>query len=239
MNNRLDIEPARMGEKWVCYFDLLGFSALLKESLTTAFYQWELCLSDLRHWSDRWPDLEYAYFSDTFLIYARDDSAKSFIHIETASRWFFQIVLQRHIPLRGAMACDEFYADKSKAIFLGKALVETAKSEQKYNWIGFVLCDSAIRRMSEIGPPADQRLNYRKWAPPTKNENAYDKSEEVVALLFGASYPTNGQNTLIRELEKMAERETDSKVREKYENSLKFLNHFGVPQVVPPTEENS
>jgi hypothetical protein len=239
MNNSLDIEPARIGRKWICYFDLLGFSVLLKESLPNAFYQWDVCLRDLQRILENKSEIEYAYFSDTFLIYASDASGKSFRRIESASRWFFQIALQRNIPFRGAMACDEFYADKSNGIFLGKALVEAARSEQKYNWIGFVLCNSAIQRMSELGLPADQRLNYRKWSPPTKNENAYDKSEEVIALLYGASYSTNGQNTLIRELERMAERETDPKVREKYENSLKFLNHFGVPQVVPPMEENS
>lgn len=238
MNERLDIDLTRIRNKWVCYFDLLGFSALLKQSIVNAFYQWELCLWDLKNWSDKYPDLEYAYFSDTFLIYAADDSAKSFEHIESASRWFFQIALQRNIPLRGAMACDEFYADKPKAIFLGKALVEAAKTEQKYNWIGFVLCNSSIQRMNEIGLPTDQRLNYRKWSLPARSDKVEGKPEELVALLFGSSYSTNGQNTLIQELEKMAERETDIKVREKYENSLKFLNQFGVLQFVQPTKEN-
>jgi hypothetical protein len=239
MNERLDIDPTKIRSRWVCYFDLLGFSALLKQSIVNAFYQWELCLSDLKNWSARFPELEYAYFSDTFLIYAQDDSAKSFVHIEAASRWFFQIALQRNIPLRGSMACDEFYAEKQKAIFLGKALVEAAKTEQKYNWIGFVLCNSAIQRMNQIGLPADQRLNYRKWLLPARSDRIEGKPEEVVALLFGASYPTNGQNTLVHELEKMAELETDSKVREKYENSLKFLNHFGVLQIIPQTEKGS
>jgi hypothetical protein len=239
MNNRLDIEPARIVRKWICYFDLLGFSALLKESLTNAFYQWEVCLSDLKNMLKNNPEIEYAYFSDTFLIYASDDSAKSFIRLESASRWFFQIALQRNIPFRGAMACDEFYADKSNGIFLGKALVEAARSEQKYNWIGFVLCNSAIQRMNEIGLPADQRLNYRKWSPPTKNENTYDESEEVIALLYGASNSINGENILIRELEIMLERETDSKVKEKYKNSLQFLNHFGVLRVIPSPKEKS
>jgi hypothetical protein len=239
MNERLDIDFTRIGRKWVCLFDLLGFSELLKQSIVNAFYHWELCLWDLKNWSDRYPDLEYAYFSDTFLIYAADDSAKSFRHIESASRWFFQIALRRNIPLRGAMACEEFYADKPKAIFLGKALVEAAKAEQKYNWIGFVLCNSVVERMNEIGIPADQRLNYRKWSVPARSDKANGKSEEVFALLFGASYPTNGQNTLIQELEKMVEHETEVTVREKYENSLKFLNHFGVSKIIPPPPINS
>lgn len=66
MNERLDIDFTRIGRKWVCYFDLLGFSELLKQSIVNAFFHWELCLWDLKNWSDRFPDLEYAYFSDTF-----------------------------------------------------------------------------------------------------------------------------------------------------------------------------
>jgi len=44
MNERLDIDFTRIGRKWVCYFDLLGFSELLKQSIVNAFFHWELCL---------------------------------------------------------------------------------------------------------------------------------------------------------------------------------------------------
>jgi len=57
MNDRLNIDSARMGNKWVACFDLLGFSNLTNRSLLHAVDQVQLCLSDLKWVSRRHPNL--------------------------------------------------------------------------------------------------------------------------------------------------------------------------------------
>jgi hypothetical protein len=239
MNDRLNIDLARMGKKWVACFDLLGFSKLTNSSLVSAFYQVEQCLSELQFWSGRKRKLGCTWFSDTFLIYTANDSAGSFVTIESVSRYFFQLVLLRNIPLRGAMACDEFYADETNRIFVGKALVDSVQFGERCNWVGFVLCPSAVCQMEKINLPVTCGTcseRYKLWDVPTKQkvlrsvepfeETIIESSEKARALLCGA-IQGNGED-FMRALKAMSERTDSPKDKVKYANSIQFLNHFGV-----------
>ena len=223
-----------MGKKWLSYFDLLGFGNFVRDhSISEVFYRYEQSLTELRYQESlrkgRRVKLGFVHFSDTFLIYAPDDTASSFVAIDSASRWFFNLLLARQIPVSGAIACDDFYADVSNSIFLGKALVEASKLGERFNWLGFIVCPSAAHRLAEVGLPTEERLNYRQWdAPIKKAHQQIHATESIAAYLIGASSPTHGQNTYIPLLEKMAKRIEDPRVQEKYFNTIRFLKHFGV-----------
>jgi hypothetical protein len=206
--------------------------------IVQVFYTWELCLAEFNYGMKYSRTLEFIHFSDTFLIYAPDASKSSLVEMERASRLFFEFVLLRQIPLRGAMACDEFYADKSNGVFLGKALVEAHGFGEGFDWIGYVLCPSAIENMSLVGLPASQGgyANYYKaWDAPMKNG-----SKSTKALLCGTNLG-NGQDVFVRALEDMKTRTQEemarkncppdetAKVTVKYDNSIRFLNHFNLP----------
>jgi hypothetical protein len=233
MDNRLNIEWNRIGKKWVACFDLLGFSELVKDiNLVNVFYRWEVCLNELHTTLKRYPTLGFAHFSDTFLIYAPDASKNSFVCIEGCSRWFFQYVILRQFPLRGALACDEFYADKPNGVFLGKALVEAHEFGEQFNWIGYTLCPSALSRFQdpEISfPPCP--ANYRRSDVPTKSGMA-----ETVALLCGSG---RGRDYIqaLEEMKRLAIEdltrkqrppELISRVTVKYNNSIGFIKQFEV-----------
>jgi hypothetical protein len=238
MNNRLDIDLAQMGKKWVACFDLLGFSQLTSTSLINAFYQIELCLFDLKFWEERKPKLGIAWFSDTFLIYAPNDSAGSLVAIETVARHFFQIVLLRRIPMRGAMVCDEFYADKANGIYVGKALVDAVRFGEKCNWVGYVLHPSTVCQMEKVNLPATSGSyseRYKTWKVPIKKvlrrgknrkEEIVEGSEEVKALLCGAI--EGNSRDFIAALEAMSEQTDKPNYKVKYTNSIRFMKHFGV-----------
>jgi hypothetical protein len=177
MNDSIDLNPSKTGRKWVSYFDLLGFKRFVCEHpLENVFFAYSICLEEFRRQEQRagkWSSkLELIHFSDSFLIYTTDDTAGSFAALEMASRHFFNFVLLRGggFPLRGAMACDDFYADRSSGVVFGKALVEAHEIGERFGWIGFVLSPSAVSRMADpkINLPANERLNYREWNAPAK-----------------------------------------------------------------------
>lgn len=242
MNGSTALDWSKIGKKWVSYFDLLGFKRFVcGHPPESVFAAYSVCLEEFkRHeprekkWASR---LELIHFSDSFLIYTPDDTAGSFKALESASRWFFNLVLLRGdgFPLRGAMACDEFYADRSTGVFFGKALIEAHALGERFDWIGFVLSPSAALRMAdpEVNLPTNERCNYREWNAPTKKSKRDVVVEEpVVAYLIGASSPINGQNIYIPKLESMAQRSDDPQVKAKYFNTIRFLKHFGVNQLV-------
>ncbi len=241
MTDVLNIDWSRVGKKWVAYFDLLGFGDFVSNHPPeSVFALYETCIEVFKHQEKHVPELEYVHFSDTFLIYARNDSAGSFAAIDMVSRWFVNHLIHRQIPLRGALACDDFYADKSRSIFLGKALVEASKLGERYNWIGFVLCPSAVERMGAINLPVDERLNFMRWEAPLKVATQVEhRKERAVAYLIGASSTVNGQNIYAQVLEEIAGRLEKAEIKAKYTNTLQFLNHFGVSQPVTKMDERA
>lgn len=75
MQTRLNIDSNQIGKKWVACFDLLGFSELVKDTdLISVFYRWEVCLNEFQTTLKRFPTLGFCHFSDTFLIFASDDT---------------------------------------------------------------------------------------------------------------------------------------------------------------------
>jgi hypothetical protein len=167
--------------RWLAYLDILGFARLLEEQgelAATSVY--EICLEEMQSHQKRYPDLGFAYFSDTFLIYAPDDTHASLGAIEQSARWFYNILLLKRIPFRGALACGDFLADQPNNIFIGKALVEASRVGGKYNWIGFVLAPSTVSRFQELQLPMDGRLNYRVWDLPLKKGTMVSRKQKLV-----------------------------------------------------------
>ena len=228
MSAALNIDWSTVTQKWIACLDLLGFSDFVSRNpIVSVFAKYELCLEQFWHQQKRISKLEYVHFSDTFLIYAPDDTAASFAAIESASRWLFNDLLQREIPVRGALACGEFYADTARSIFLGKALVEAVELEKRYNWIGLVLSQSATERMTDVGLPAEERLNCVPWDVPTRTVlNWGTGSERAFAYLIGASSPVAGENIYLRQLQQMSDRVQGEEVKTKYENTIRFLKTF-------------
>ena len=229
MSERLDIDWKRIRKRWLVYFDLLGFSELVKDSnLVSVFYGWELCLNDFRRNLEKHPELEFANFSDSFLIYAPDDSISSFGKIDNCARWFFDHVLLHGFPLRGAMACDEFYGDKQNGVFLGKALVTAHEFGEQFNWIGYTLSPSALSRMRQLNFP-DCPCHFRKSDVPTKSG-----SLETIALLCGNgkghAHTRALEEMRRRSLENLAAKQTSPeqirRVAEKYDNTIQFIKRF-------------
>jgi hypothetical protein len=243
MNDRLDIDLARIGKKWVACFDLLGFSKLTNNSINHAFNHVERCLLEAKQKSLCDQKLRRAWFSDTFLFYSEDDSSSSFHAIDFLSKNFFEMAILRNIPVRGAMACDEFYADETNRIFIGRALVDAFRFGEKCNWVGFVLCPSAVCQIEKLNTSAPRDIvsnGYKLWNVPTKQkivrgaepseEAIVECSEKMQALLWGVHLGLGNGGQFMRELKAMSERTDSPEDKVKYTNSIKFLNHFGIPK---------
>jgi hypothetical protein len=238
---RLHPDLAKMaGKKWVACFDLLGFSQETHNSILNAFCLVERCLLEAQQNSTFRRNVGCAWFSDTFLFYTSNDSESSFDAVEFVSRNFFEMAILRNIPLRGAMSCDEFYADETNRIFIGRALVDAFRLGEKCNWVGYVLCPSAVCQIEKLTIDARRisYTHYKLWDVPTKKktlrnaepleEVVAESSERMSALLCG-DHNNNGED-FMRQFKAMSESTVSPKEKRKYTNSIQFLNHFGIPK---------
>ncbi|MGD0061043.1 MAG: hypothetical protein ABSD58_16640 [Verrucomicrobiia bacterium] len=212
-------------KRWVSYFDLLGFSDRVKKhNLASVFGEYEKALREL-HWRcEGRPTMGLAWFSDTFLIYAPDDSKEAFGEIDRQSRLFMEFLLRAEIPLQGAMSCDEFYVDQPNQVFLGKGLVEAYEYGSCQDWIGLVLCPSVIAQLTVVSLNLDERSDYALWPVPMKPKRNESPEACLYAYKLGALEKSAQGNALVPILERMRSCVSDDSIRRKYDHTLRFLS---------------
>lgn len=208
--------------RWISYFDLLGFQKLVeKTDLSLIIQDYEKILDDLELKTSEKKKfgIDYSWFSDTFLIFAKDDSLESFTLIEQASRLFFQRLISRNIPLRGALTVGELYTQKDKNIFLGKGIIDAYKYGEGQNWIGFILTPGAYMRLKETNLDLEHRLYYRRIIDPKIIK--HPDRQNVFAFTMNALL-VNNQNLCLEAILRMKEL-VKPEYRDKYQNTENFI----------------
>lgn len=211
--------------RWVACFDLLGTRDLLaKGREKEVFEAYSDALDKLSRDGSLATGTRYAWFSDTFLIVTADDSPISFTEIDLLARSFSFFLLRRRVPFRGAIACRQMYADFENGVYLGSGMVEAYEYADGQDWVGLVLCPSAMSRMVSFGLELDGRLNWQPFPVPwtTRPKGCPD---QVLAHILGQSFQVNGRNQCQEALREMllALDAGDERVRRKYLRSLDFI----------------
>ena len=209
--------------RWLGYFDLLGIQNVIKHNNTVSvFVIYQRAIEQIIAREAAIDNVEYVWFSDTFLIYTIDDSIQSFRDINFFCRWFAFFLITGSavpVPVRGSISCDSLYVDKENDLFFGKGLVEAYEYGESQNWIGFILCPSAQMQLEVLGYPAELRVNYAYTnIPYNKRESKLIKNLPACILGQGVS-----PNPCIDSLIKMRDMVTDDKIIEKYQNSIEFI----------------
>lgn len=245
MNAYIQVNPGYYKRRWVTYLDLLGFAELVRTDWVNIFSKYAPIIErytreDLIAIAE--PTIEQAWFSDTFLLYSPDDTILSFTAIDRRTRAFVEFLVSEGIPVRGAISCDDLYADKQNDILFGKALLEAHHYGENQNWIGLILTPSSVKRLATIGFPAERRSDYACWNIPYKRLDkglfkrlvpgclqrrlgmrGLDRNlaRTLPACILGGS--TLGHNTCLDELHKMKTRFEGTAYITKYENTISFI----------------
>jgi hypothetical protein len=227
--NPLNYNPRKAGNRWVAYFDRLGFSAYTcANSLVEVFCEARSFLNKAAESASQEGRVECVWFSDTVIFYSTSCSGswRSWCAVQNVSQCFFEELLYSGMPARGAMAFGEFYADKPKGVFIGKALVDAHDLGEKYDWLGFVLHNSVITQLTSPGSapgtsPCNPLRGYAWWRPKWRDRKTgliKTGAEPVQALI---------PNSSLHAVRDMASAAKCARHRRKYLNTIKFVEHFG------------
>lgn len=119
MRNRIQYNSDYETSRWVGFFDLLGIKRILRNKDTVSvFVSYSRAIERIRDRETDFDNVDYAWFSDSFIIYTTDDSIQSFDAIDNFCSWFCYFLITREIPVRGSISCSSFYADKENNLFL-------------------------------------------------------------------------------------------------------------------------
>jgi hypothetical protein len=161
--------PLRYRQRWFCYLDLLGFTALVQtKKIDEVIPLYQNVLRELRQQAKltKRPGLIYSWFSDTFIIYSRDDTEKEFSHVEQVGRLFFQKLIMSHIPVRAALTHGELYSQSLQNTFVGPALIDAYNYAESQDWLGFILTPKVFQRLENTPLALTKRPHYRLVAEP-------------------------------------------------------------------------
>jgi len=146
MSDIVDMENGR----YLLFIDILGFSELVKSNGAKEVYK---IIDGALQEFDRWESLnklfKTIYFSDTFIFYQEPQSYGkwAFLDVYAIGGMVFSALLAKGIPVRGSIAFGGFdvRSDSSSRhqVYFGEALIEAYKAEQRENWIGITILESA------------------------------------------------------------------------------------------------
>lgn len=97
---------------------------------------------------DAHADLGVALFSDTVLLYARNDSDEAARQLINAVGWLiFETLMQGTTKIRAGISYGEAWLDRSESMYVGKAIVDAYQLERDQAWSGAALTETACQRV--------------------------------------------------------------------------------------------
>jgi hypothetical protein len=221
----LSFRPLRYRNRWFAYLDLLGFTNLVQsKAIEDVLPIYAEALKRMRtacKAGKQEVGLISTWFSDTFIIYSRSDTLHDFVHLESAARIFFQMLLIKHIPVRGCISHGKLYSQAKKNVFVGPALIEAHTFGEALDWVGLCFAPSVEARLN-TALPLSQRAFYRTVSDRAILRNA--PAEALYAFAFNNG-TINGRNPYRDALQVMRSTAPFAAVK-KYDNSMAFLDRF-------------
>ena len=145
--------------RYLLFLDILGFSELVETMGAKEIYQIiNKALVAFKRWEDLNQQFSTIYFSDTFLFYQLSKGYKSerFLDIYAIGGRLLSALLAQGIPARGAISFGEFEVKDDQSgrhkLYFGRALIDTYKAEQRENWIGITILESAWSLYEQENP---------------------------------------------------------------------------------------
>jgi len=228
MSDEIHFDPNCHCARWLGYFDLLGTRQLINTGHYIGIFDiYARAVERAITETAKQEEIHHAWFSDTFIIYSENDSASDFAAIDMVLRWFIYYLIMAKIPVRGAIACGDFYADSENNLYFGKALVEAYEYGEAQDRIGYLLCPSAVARLNAVGLPADERFNYAYSAIPfKKGKEPANAMTSLPSCILGNWMILNGENQCLKVLREMMQGGAkDEAIVRKYRNTISFIEN--------------
>lgn len=218
------IEEQNYQNRFVALFDVLGFSNLVKnKGVKYLAERFEIIFNKNEKWGHPNWDLhgydffstraEYILFSDTIVLLSYPDLPPSDFYL--ICNQLISFSLEQDIPLRGGLAYGNIYYNKEKSILIGQPMVDAYLLEESQEWIGCAFHKSCIAGDNMLSHYRTLTVDYCRYEIPLKNNLV----QNHLNIALDGWIHINAYK-IVRRLSEDA----PSKVINKYENTLVFIN---------------
>ncbi len=147
----MDFSSAQFKNRWVAYFDLLGFSNMASSNsdfgrqlvLDTYAEVIEKLKGVSKEASEHSAPVRSVWFSDSFLMYTPGDTPLEYRAIISAAKRFIEKQIWAGIPACGIIGFGELFAHSEKNVFIGNVLCDVVRLEQNLHSVGLFMSNAA------------------------------------------------------------------------------------------------
>lgn len=150
MNNEVQIVPddqnvGNTKNRFVAYFDIMGFKNMIKINSTNDIYtKFKDLLDGIKKRFNTHKLLAYSAFSDLIVVITEDDSGQSFTQLSDAALILMQDTFFNYKwGMSGCIAKGEITYDKVRNIFLGQPIVDAYLTSEDIDYYGVIVHQSA------------------------------------------------------------------------------------------------
>ncbi|MFZ1705871.1 MAG: hypothetical protein WAT79_16110 [Saprospiraceae bacterium] len=146
-------------DRFVAFLDILGFKDLVMRKSHEEIYQSlnqiskskkliEKAALELDSVGDA--EVYVVSFSDSIVIFSKNDSIENFRYFLFATRWLFTGAFNKQIPIKGAIAHGEISLNKTEQIYFGQPIIDAYLMEEDVNYMGVVAHNSIDEYVANI-----------------------------------------------------------------------------------------
>lgn len=167
--------------------DVLGFSALIQGDRDGRLTDYLGTLQTAFEGGSESRGLEYIVFSDSIIVTTGDDSETSLESLFKRCSFALHSMLEKEIPLRGAIAHGSFTRETTKngGVFVaGKPIVEAYRFETVQNWLGIMVAPSVLKKIPDLAKRCELHPT-----PTWRNVRSLQNRMPWVAMVQRADIP--------------------------------------------------
>lgn len=163
--------------RFVVFLDIMGFKDFVQRNPHDVVFEKMKRIADLRQkletysskqtsYEDADYELEVINYSDSIMIFSKNDSQNAFESIKIAAMWFMAFAIKDGIPLKGAVAHGTISIEKDKHIYFGQPLIDAYLLQEEVHYYGVVFHHSVDKYILETDD--EDPLNYFEAKTPMK-----------------------------------------------------------------------
>lgn len=140
-------------KRFVAFLDILGFKDWISRSSHEEIYDKLSKISYIRLALEKltdnynsknidYRDINIVSFSDSIVIFSKDDSLENFKHFLFSVVFLFTNAIENGIPIKGGAAYGEVSLNKSEQIYFGQPIIDAYLIEEDVNYLCITLHNS-------------------------------------------------------------------------------------------------
>lgn len=137
-------------ERFIAYFDIMGFKYMIKTGNLTDLYDKFSNLIKANIKGNRRSRISYYIYSDLIVVITQDGTQDSFKQLLEASIKITNGIINLDWGVSGSIAKGKLTFDKQNHIFLGQPVVDAYLAQEDVEFYGIVICDSAVGDVKNI-----------------------------------------------------------------------------------------